>query len=235
LVELILRKELIMERHFDEELEMLNTDILKMAVFAERAIFQSIEALKNRDKNLARAVIEQDKKIDELELVIEERAISLLALRQPMARDLRFISTGMKINAELERIADLAVNIAQKVVELAGQPLLKPLIDIPKLAVTARKMVKDAIDAFVHRDQNLAKEVILSDPEADNLRNIVQQDLINDYMVKDGTTAPRAVSLLLIARNLERICDHATNIAEDVIYMINAKNVRHHIEKLNPK
>ncbi|RKY36538.1 MAG: phosphate transport system regulatory protein PhoU [Candidatus Omnitrophota bacterium] len=224
-----------MERHFDEELEMLNTDILKMAVFAERAIFQSIEALKNRDKNLARAVIEQDKKIDELELVIEERAISLLALRQPMARDLRFISTGMKINAELERIADLAVNIAQKVVELAGQPLLKPLIDIPKLAVTARKMVKDAIDAFVHRDQNLAKEVILSDPEADNLRNIVQQDLINDYMVKDGTTAPRAVSLLLIARNLERICDHATNIAEDVIYMINAKNVRHHIEKLNPK
>ncbi len=221
-----------MERHFDEELKKLNTDLLKMATLTEEAIYKSIEALKNQDKKLAQTVINKDCKIDELELVIEERAVNLLALRQPMARDLRFITTGMKINAELERIADLAVNIAQRVFELADKPLLKPLIDIPKLSAVARKMVKDAIDAFVNRDQNLAKKVILSDPEADNLRNLVQQELINDYMVKDSTTVPRAVPLLLVARHLERICDHATNIAEDVIYMVRAKVVKHHLEKL---
>ncbi len=221
-----------MERHFDDELKELNTDLLKMAALAEAAIYNSIEALKNQDKKLARTIIDEDRKIDEMELEVEEKAIALLALRQPMARDLRFITTGMKINAELERIADLAVNIAQRVFELADKPLLKPLIDIPKLTTVARKMVKDAIDAFVNRDENLAKKVILSDPEADNLKNLVQQELINDYMVKDGTTASRAVPLLLIARHLERICDHATNIAEDVIYMVQAKVVKHHPEKL---
>ena len=221
-----------MERHFDEELKRLNTDLLKMAALAEVAIYKSVESLKNRDKELAETVVEEDSKIDELELVIEERAIDLLALRQPMARDLRFITTGMKINAEVERIADLAVNIAQRVFELADKPLLKPLIDIPKLAGVARKMVKGAIDAFVNRDEDLAKKIILSDPEADNLRNLVQQELINDYMLKDSTTAPRAVHLLLIARHLERICDHATNIAEDVIYMVKAKIVRHRTEKI---
>ncbi len=221
-----------MKRHFDEELRRINTDLLKMATLAEEAIHKSIEALKNRDKRLAQVVVDDDRKIDELEVVIEERAIDLLALRQPMARDLRFITTGMKINAELERIADLAVNIAQRVMELADKPLLKPLIDIPKLTIVARKMVKDAIDAFVNRDESLAKKVILSDPEADRLRNLVYKELINDYMYKDGETSPRAVPLLLIARHLERICDHATNIAEDVIYMVRAKIVKHHYEKL---
>ncbi|MEA3328812.1 MAG: phosphate signaling complex protein PhoU [Candidatus Omnitrophota bacterium] len=221
-----------MERHFDEELKKLNTDLLKMAALAEEAIYKSIEALKNRDEKLAQAVVGDDRKIDELELVVEEKAVDLLALHQPMAVDLRFITTGMKINAELERIADLAVNISQRVLELAHEPLLKPLIDIPKLTVVARKMVKDAIDAFVDRNQNLARQVILSDPEADGLRNLVYDELINDYMVKDGTTAPRAVPLLLIARHLERICDHATNIAEDVIYMVQAKVVKHHPEKI---
>lgn len=221
-----------MERHFDEELKELNTDILKMATFTEEAIYKSIEALKNRDKNLAQAVIDEDKKIDELEIVIEERAIDLLALRQPMASDLRFITTGMKINAELERIADLAVNIAQRVLDLADKPLLKPLIDIPKLTVIARSMVRDAINAFVNRDEALAKKVIASDPEADRLRNLIYDELINEFMVKDGKTAPRAVPLILVARHLERICDHATYIAEEVIYMLQAKIVRHHPEKL---
>jgi len=221
-----------MERHFDEELKRLNTDLLKMAALAEIAIYKSVESLKDRDKRLAETVVEEDRKIDELELLIEERAIDLLALRQPMARDLRFITTGMKINAEVERIADLAVNIAQRVFELADKPLLKPLIDIPRLAGVARKMVKGAIDAFVNRDEDLAKKIILSDPEADSLRNLVQQELINDYMLKDSTTAPRAVPLLLVARHLERICDHATNIAEDVIYMVRAKVVKHHYEQL---
>lgn len=220
------------ERYFDEELEKMNTSLLKMASLTEEAIRKSIEALKARDKKMAEAVIKDDSKIDEMELAIEENAIDLLALRQPMARDLRFITTGMKINAELERIADLAVNIAQRVLELTDQPLLKPLIDIPKLSSIAQKMVKGAIDAFVNRDEDLAKNIILSDPEADRLRNMVYEELINDYMVKDGATATRAVPLLLIARHLERICDHATNIAEDVIYMVKAKIVKHHIEKL---
>ncbi|MFA5087969.1 MAG: phosphate signaling complex protein PhoU [Candidatus Omnitrophota bacterium] len=221
-----------MKRHFDDELTKINMDLLRMAVLAEEAIYKSVESLKNRDKALAQAVIDDDRKIDDLELIIEERAIDLLALRQPMAVDLRFITTGMKINSELERIADLAVNIAQRSLKLADEPLLKPLIDIPKLTVVARRMVKEGIDAFVHRDENLAKRVILSDPEADSLRNLIQEELINDYMCKDVSTVSRAVPLLLIARHLERICDHATNIAEDVIYMVQAKVVRHHPEKL---
>ena len=150
-----------------------------------------------------------------------------MALKQPIATDLRFITTGMKINAELERIADLAVNIAQRVLEIEDQPLLKPLIDIPKLSEIAQKMVRGSIDAFIERDEQKAKEVILSDPEADKLRNEIQEELMNKYMLKDGTTATRAIPLLLVARHLERICDHATNIAEDVIYMVRARVVRH--------
>ncbi|MCG2726953.1 MAG: phosphate signaling complex protein PhoU [Elusimicrobia bacterium] len=221
-----------MKRHFDDELKNLNNDLLKMAILSQEAIYKSVESLKNRDKNLALKVIEEDKKIDELELVIEETAINLLALRQPMARDLRFITTGMKINAELERIADLAVNISQNVLELSDEPLLKPLIDIPKLTLIAMGMVKGSIDAFVKRDEKLAQQIILSDHEADNLRDVIQNELTDNYIFKDGTTVRRALPLLLIARHLERICDHATNIAEDVIYMIKAKVVKHHFEEL---
>jgi phosphate transport system protein len=219
-----------MQRHFDEELKNLNNELLKMAALAEEAIHKSTEALRAQSKDMAQAVIESDKKIDEFELVIEERAIALLALQQPMARDLRFITTGMKINAELERIADLAVNICQRVIEIADKPALKPLLDIPKLSAIARRMVKHSIDAFVQRDEKLAKGVIMLDPEADEIRNIIYHEIINDYLSKDGTCAPRAVPLILISRHLERICDHATYIAEDVIYMVKAKTVKH-----NPK
>jgi phosphate transport system protein len=149
-----------------------------------------------------------------------------------MARDLRFISMAVKIDSELERIADLAENIAQRVLELSDMPLLKPLIDIPKLAALARNMVKEAIDAFVNRDESLAKKVILSDSKADDLRNLVCQELLDDYLIKDGTSAPRAVPLILVARHLERICDHATYIASNVIYMTKAKIVKHHPERL---
>ncbi|MEW6009389.1 MAG: phosphate signaling complex protein PhoU [Candidatus Omnitrophota bacterium] len=221
-----------MERHLDEELKELHKEILAMAAMAQEAIFKSIEALKNRDKAQAQGTINADTKIDELELAIDERCIDLIARYQPMAGDLRFITTGMKINAELERIADLAVDICQRVLELVDKPLLKPLIDIPKLSTIAQNMVRDSIDSFVKKDLELAKKVVLSDNEADKLRNQVQDELINDYMARDVKTADRAVPLLLIARHLERICDHATNIAEDVIYMVQAKVVKHHPEKL---
>src|SRR3990167_5946087 len=146
-----------MERHFDEELSQLNKEILKMAVLAQEAIYKSIEALKDRDKNEAQEIIDKDDKIDELELFIDEHCIDLIARYQPMARDLRFITTGMKINAELERIADLAVDIAQRVLELADKPLLKPLVDIPKLSLVAQEMTRQAIDALINRDAELAK------------------------------------------------------------------------------
>ena len=221
-----------MERHIDQELEELNKDILRMGAFAEEAIYKSVEALKDRDKDMAKSVIENDSSIDKLELAVDEKCIDLIARYQPMAKDLRFITTGMKINAELERIADIAVDIAQRTLEIADKPLLKPLIDIPKLTAIAQNMVKMSIDAFVKGDIALAKKVLLSDSEADQLRNVIQKELIEDYMLKDGTTVPRAVQLLLIARFLERICDHTTNIAEDVIYMVQAEVVRHHPERL---
>jgi phosphate transport system protein len=221
-----------MQIHFDQELKKLKEKLLKMAALTEEAIRLSIEALKNKDKDLAKAVIKADSEIDKIELEIEEKSIELLATRQPVAIDLRFLTTGMKINSELERIADLAVNICQRVLQIADQPLVKPLIDIPKLADLARQMVKETIDAFVNRNKKLAKKVILSDSEADKLRNAVYYELVDDYIVKDGSCGPRAVPLILIARHLERICDHATYIAEDIIYMIGAKIVKHHPEKL---
>jgi phosphate transport system protein len=227
-----MRKENKMERHFDEELKDLNQDILRMGVFAQEAIYKSIESLKNRDRELAKSVIEDDSKIDKLELVVDEKCVDLIARHQPLAKDLRFITVGMKLNSELERIADIAVDIAQRVLEIVDKPLLKPLVDIPKLTVIAQSMVKMAVDSFVKGDVELAKEAILSDTEADKLRNLITKELIEDYMAKDASTAPRAVQLLLIARFLERICDHATNIAEDVIYMVQAEVVRHHPEKL---
>ena len=221
-----------MERHVDQELGSLNQDILKMGAFSEEAIYKSIEALKNKDGKLAKSVIDNDHNIDQLELDIDEKCIDLIARYQPMAKDLRFITTGMKINAELERIADIAVDIAQRTLELVDKPLLKPLVHIPKLTSVAQNMVKMSIDSFIKSDIELAKKVLLSDPEANDLRDIIQKELIEDYMAKDSSSAPRAVQLLLIARFLERICDHTTNIAEDVIYMVQAEVIKHHPEKL---
>jgi len=221
-----------MERHLDQELEDLKKELLKMGTLVETAIFESVEALKQLSLDEANKVIADDKIIDELENAIDERCLDLLALKQPMAIDLRFITMSMKISTDLERIADLAVDIAQRVQDLVGKPLLKPLIDIPKLTKLSQQMTKDALDAFVNKDAELASKVILFDSEADKLRNLVQKELVEDYMSKDPSTASRAVPLLLIARHLERICDHATNIAEDVIYMVKADVVKHHPERL---
>jgi phosphate transport system protein len=221
-----------MERHFDRELADLKGSILQMGDLVEEAIIDSVEALKQLNKTKAEKVIIEDKLIDECELKIDEECLDLLALRQPMAVDLRFITMAMKISTDLERMADLAVDISQRVLELMDKPLLKPLVDIPKLTLLAQKMTRDAISSFINKDVYLAKQVILCDKEADDLRNLVQQELLNDYISKNKTTIPRAIPLLLVARHLERICDHATNIAEDVIYMVEAKVVKHHLERL---
>ena len=219
-----------MERHLDQELADLKKQLLQMGTLVETAIFESLESLKELNAERAKKLINDDKVIDEMENIIDERCLDLLALRQPMAVDLRFITMSMNISTDLERIADLAVDIAQRVLDLVGKPLLKPLVDIPSLAGLAQRMSKDALDAFVNKDADLAKSVILNDHQADELRNLVQKELIEDYMVKDPSTVRRAVPLLLISRHLERICDHATNIAEDVIYMVEAKVVKHHPE-----
>ncbi|MBP7055283.1 MAG: phosphate signaling complex protein PhoU [Candidatus Omnitrophica bacterium] len=221
-----------MERHIDQELKELNKEILRMGAYTEEAIFKSVEALKNRDRDLAKSVVDNDRNIDTLELNIDEKCVDLIARYQPMAKDLRLITTGMKLNTELERISDIAVDIAQRVLEIVDKPILKPLVDIPKLTAIAQHMVKTAVDSFINGDVELAKKVIISDSEADKLRDSITKELVDSYMSKDASTAPRAVQLLLIARFLERICDHATNIAEDVIYMVEAEVVKHHPEKL---
>lgn len=223
-----------MQRHFEQELINLKKQLLRMGSLVENSIYESIEALKILSAEKAKQVIREDKSIDELENNIDEICLDLLALKQPMAQDLRFVIMTMKISTDLERIADLAVDISQRVLELIGKPLLKPLIDTPKLTDIAKLMIKEALDAFVNKDIDLAKRVILLDSQADKLRNLIQNELVNDYMSRDSSTAPRAVPLLLIARHLERICDHATNIAEDVIYMVNAQVIKHHKEKITP-
>lgn len=221
-----------MERHLDKELAGLNRETLRMATLTEEAIAKSIDALKDLSVAKAKQVIDDDPKINQMELVIDEKCLDMIALFQPMANDLRFITMTMKIGTDLERIADLAVNISERVLELADKPHLKPLIDIPKLARLAQGMVKDSIDSFVNKDAKLAREVILRDDEADVLRNLVQTELIDDFMLKDCSTVSRGIPLILIARHLERICDHATNIAEDVVYMVEAIVVKHHPEEL---
>ena len=221
-----------MSKHFEDELQDRHSDILKMGTMAEEAIARSIAALRDQDRQLAQSVIDQDSRTDALELIIDDKCLDMIACHQPMAKDLRFLATAMKLNGELERIADLAVDIAQRVLELADKPLLKPLVDIPRLEALAQTMVKTAIDSFIKQDSALARNVILMDSEADRLKRLIQNELINDYIVKDGTTASRAVPLLLVARHLERICDHATYIAEDVIYMVKGEVVKHHPERL---
>ncbi len=216
----------MIERSFENELLELNELILKMGNMAQDSIRKSIEALKERDEQLSKEVIEQDRDIDDLELAIDNKCITLIARIQPMAADLRFITTAMKITTDLERIGDLAVDIAQKNLELIKMPLLKPLIDTPRLAQIAMKMIEESIDTFVKRDSTRSLQIHQMENEADKLRDLITDELI-DIMMKDPTSVPKAIPLLLIARYLERICDHAMNIAEDVVYMVEAKVVKH--------
>jgi phosphate transport system protein len=214
------------KRIFDTEISELKDMILKMGVMVQGLIRKSMEALKNKDAAAAEAVIEEDEKIDHLELEIDEKCIQLIALRQPEASDLRFLMTGMRIATDLERIGDLAEDIAQRVVDLSDKELVKPLVDIPKMAELAEEGLALVLDAFVNSDPEKAKAIWKKEEEVDKLRDAVHRELM-DIMSRDSSTVPRAIGLLLISRHLERISDHATNIAEDIIYMAQGKVVKH--------
>jgi phosphate transport system protein len=220
-----------MERHhFEDELQALKNRLLTMGALVEERVHQAVRALIDRKLDQAEAVIASDTDVNNLQIEIDDRSIKLLALQQPMATDLRLITSAMKINADLERIGDQAVNIAENVIKLLPHPTLKPLIDIPRMAELAERMTRDALDAFVKKDPELARDVLKRDDEVDNLKDQVFRELLT-YMMADPGTIQRALSLILISRNLERIADHATNIAEDVIFLVEAKDVRHHHEE----
>jgi phosphate transport system protein len=217
-----------MERqHFEDDLQALKNRLLTMGALVEERVHQSVRALIDRHLDEAEQVISGDQEVNDLQIEIDDRCLKLLALQQPIATDLRLITAAMKINADLERIGDQAVNIAENVIKLLPHPPLKPLIDIPRMAELAEKMTRDALDAFVRKDPGLARNVLERDDEVDSLKDQVFRELLT-YMMADPGTIPRALALILISRNLERIADHATNIAEDVIFLVEAKDVRHH-------
>ena len=211
---------------FDDELQKLKEKLLRMGSLVEDAVKNSITALVERDNALAELVIENDRLVNTLDVEIDEESIRLIALRQPMASDLRFITMAMKITTDMERMGDLAVNIAERALELNTEPMLKPYIDIPKMREIAQGMIRDALNAFVKKDKKLAVDVIMRDDEVDNLKRDVLEELAL-FMAKDPTTVSRAMKISFVATYLERIADHATNIAEMVIYLIEGKIIRH--------
>jgi phosphate transport system protein len=198
-----------------------------MGGYVESAIHRSVRALVDRDPELARQVLRDEARINLMEIEIDNLTTRLFALRQPMARDLRFLTAAMKINTDLERMGDLAVNIAQRALSLVAQTPVKPLIDIPRMAQLVESMLLRVLDAFVKGDAEEATGVLMADDEVDALRDAVYQELVA-YMQRDPTTVPAAVDLIFVARNLERIADHATNIAEDVVFLVKGVDVRHH-------
>ncbi|MBI5099680.1 MAG: phosphate signaling complex protein PhoU [Nitrospirae bacterium] len=210
----------------NEELGHLKGMLVKMAALVESAIQNGVQSLVERNSDLARSVIEGDHKVNALDVQIDEECIRLLALKQPMGKDLRFITTAMKITSDLERIGDNAVNITERALELNEEPLLKPYIDIPRMSRIARGMVRDTINAFINEDTQLAKDVIMRDDEVDDLNEMVWKELMF-IMTQDPTTVSRAVKISYVSKYIERIADHATNIAETVIYMVEGKIIRH--------
>jgi phosphate transport system protein len=215
-----------MQRHFHEELDALKQTLLAMGGLVEDQIRRVMTALLERNGELAQEVIDRDRQVNAYDVEVDEKCVELLALHQPTAGDLRFITTAMKIVTDLERIGDQAVNIAQRALELNQEPQLKPYIDLPRMADLSQRMVKESLDAFVARDTELARRVCAEDAEVDALKEQIFRELLT-FMMGDARTIPRAIRLILISRFLERVADHATNIAEMVIYMVESKMVRH--------
>jgi phosphate transport system protein len=217
-------------RHFTIELEELNQKLLQMGGMVESAIHRSVRALLEQDRELAEEVIRDEPKINRMEMEIDGQVTRLLALRQPVARDLRLLTAALKINNDLERIGDLANHIAERSLSLMHHPLVKPMTDIPKMASLVQSMLLKCLEAFVNGDADLAHTVLLADAEVDQVRDGVYKELL-EIMQRDPTVLTAAIDLIFIARNLERIGDHATNIAEDVVFLVKGIDVRHHAEE----
>jgi phosphate transport system protein len=216
-------------RHFSVELEELSQKLLEMAGLVESAIHRSVRSLIEQDRELAQQVIRDEPVINRMEMEIDGLATRLLALRQPVARDLRFLTAALKINTDLERIGDLANHIAERSLSLMHHPLVRPMTDIPKMASLVQSMLLKVLEAFVKGDADLARSVLLADDEVDRLRDAVYVELI-ETMQRDPGLVPAAIDLIFVARNLERIGDHTTNIAEDVVFLIQGVDVRHRAE-----
>ena len=221
-----------MERHFDEELNRLKQRLLQMGDTAQEMIGLSVKSLVERKDSYTKEVFNLEERVNHMEVEIEEEVLKLLALRQPAARDLRLLTAILKINNDLERVADQAVNVAETSQFLLKEPPLKPLIDIPHMATLAQRMIKNSLAAFVNHDPLLAKEVCQDDDEVDRINEQIFRELLT-YMMEDPKAITRAVDLILVSRNLERIADHATNISEDVIFIEQGKNIKHHIQEEN--
>jgi len=226
---MVKEQEPIMETHFQKELEELKKNLLKMATLVEEAINNAVQSLVKRDSELAQKAFEAEDRINTMDIAINTECLNLLALRQPMAADLRFITSALKIITDLERMGDQAVNIAERAVSLNREPQLKPYIDIPRMAEIAQTMVKDVLDAFVNRDSKLARSVCERDDLVDGLNDQVVRELLT-YMTSDPKTTKSAMHLMIVSRCLERIADHATNIAEDVIFIVDALVIKHHAD-----
>ncbi|MCY3729041.1 MAG: phosphate signaling complex protein PhoU [Nitrospira sp.] len=215
-----------MERHFEEEFEKLKSKILMMGTLVEEQIRNALTALIERDEALAQRVIANDHHVNTLDVEIDEMSLDALVRYQPVAKDLRFVTTAMKISSELERMSDLSENICERTIELNEEPQLKPYIDIPHMAERARIMVKESLDAFVKMDSALARKVIQDDDFIDNLTEQLFRELLS-FMIENPKTISRAIRLSFISKYIERIADHATNVAELVVYMVEGKIIRH--------
>jgi phosphate transport system protein len=213
-------------RHFQEELELLKQRLLTMGGLAEERVRQAVGGLVDRNLAELNAVINGDEPLNRLHLEVDDLAFRLLALHQPMAVDLRAIVAAVKINSDLERVGDLAVNIAEAAIRYLPQPPVKPLVDLPRMGEIAQGMLRDALDSFVRKDTVLAQAVLNRDDLLDSLKTQVFRDLLT-YMLQDPATIKASLDLILVSRHLERIGDHATNVAEDVIFMVSARDVRH--------
>ncbi|MFP4465847.1 MAG: phosphate signaling complex protein PhoU [Candidatus Goldiibacteriota bacterium] len=220
----------MMERHFDDELKELKKNILKMQTLVDEAIIKSIKSLVDRNGELAEEVLGSDDAIDLLEIVIDKQCLELLAKRQPVAVDLRFITSVQKINSDLERIGDLCINVASASKYLAKHPQLKPLIDIPQMADITRSMLKDTMLALVDRDSKLARKIVEQDEEVDRLYVQNFREILS-YMLEDNNNIKRGLRLILTAKHIERMADHVQNIAEDIVYMVEATTIKHHYEE----
>jgi len=215
-----------MLRHFDEELSALKSKILKMGGLVEEQIAGALRALTERNADLAVQIIENDHRVNALDVEVDEECLRLLALYQPTAGDLRFITTAMKISTELERMSDLAENIAERAIELNEEPQLKPYIDIPRMANWTMRMVKESLDAFVNRDVTMARKVCADDDFVDDLTEQLFRELVS-FMLENPKTITRAIRLTFVGKYIERIADHATNVAELVVYLVEGKIIRH--------